>query len=892
MAGASCCWLAAAAAAAGSRASLSRRERRRKGGKLTTARRVWEVALELPEPADLQAAVQAAASGVAASIPAEVASIASTAGATATTATSSAGASVAEAAATAIASLPAPPPEVAAEATKLAAALLRALPPELAAGLPDAVALEQAAAAWAPVGPPAAAGAAITALLALRRGPMPFLEELPRVYDGPWIEAYWQRRPLKLLRRFVEVAIKAGGFSSAVELDKLLGRDEEMMPQRAVEARELITDLGPAFVKIVQVWASRPDILPEAYQKELEKLLEQVRPFGKEEALETLRRNITGAGGVQGAFDDLSAFDKPVASASVGQVYKATVKGREVAVKVQRPDVREQVTLDLFVIRRLAAYGSLLPVERYANQFRSLFELIDRAAPPFIEELDYEREAANQRRFAETIACCDLVSDAVIVPEVLLASREVLVQEWLPGKKLTEQGAAKDQAEKVVKVLLNSYMVQFLETGFLHGDPHPGNFVLTPDGKLGILDYGLMTEVSPARRVAFIEYIMHVQAKMYDECLQDLVNLGFLPQGIADDQEAREVIVPGLASTLTILYEGSGDLREQQKKFKKQREELQKEPGKLEQLREKLQAIAKKYGSFRLPGYMTLILRAFATLEGVGLRSDGSFSIIKECFPYVARRLLTDDSLRIRDALRAYLYKGRKRIAAQRIDDLANGFSSFTNIMKGSRSEAVKAGAPVPEVMRTETAVVAEGSREVAEIDTAAQDLASVVFSPDGNFLQELLIEEGVASVNALSRAALLQLFRALGPFATPLSLPLGFLLGATNNVESVLLKREDKEALLLIRKVVRLVQGAEAPAQQHEAGDQPSRSGGTLLQTVEDLQRLQPIASGLAPSVAPGAVAFSERFLRTLASRSLLRLAEDLERRAGIRRPEEVATA
>ncbi|CAK9010824.1 unnamed protein product [Durusdinium trenchii] len=526
-----------------------------------------------------------------------------------------------------------------------------------------------------PVVLPTACGVLVVALLALRRGRQPWLEELPLRYDGAWIAAYWQRRPLQLLQRFVEVSLKTGAFSVAVELDKFFGREEAMAPQRAREAKELITDLGPAFVKIVQVFASRPDALPEAYQKEFEGLLERVRPFNKDEAMETLTRNL---GDVERLFDDMAAFNEPVAAASVGQVYRARMSGRQVAVKVQRPDVREQVTLDLFVVRQIASIGSFSPIERYARQFRSLFQLVDRAAPPFIEELDYEFEASNQTEFAELIAKCDLVSDTVQVPEVIKASREVLIQEWLPGKKLTEPGAAKDQAQQV-KVLLNSYMVQLLETGFLHGDPHPGNFVLMPSGKIGILDYGLMTRISEDKRVALIQYLMHVQANMYDECLQDLVTLEFLPEGIANDKEAREVIVPRLAETLNILFDQS-DLRVQREKFIKQREELE-ASGKLEVLQSELQNIARKYGSFQLPGYATLIIRALATLEGVGLRASSSFSLKSETFPYIARRLLTDDSLRIREALKAYLYKGRSRIAPDRLDSLSQGFRTFTNLM-------------------------------------------------------------------------------------------------------------------------------------------------------------------------------------------------------------------
>jgi aarF domain-containing kinase len=733
---------------------------------------------------------------------------------------------------------------------------------------------------WMPALLPAGLGALGVGLLALRRGRQYWMEELPLRYDGPWIESYWQRRPLRLLQRFVDVGLRVGSYSVALELDKLLGREEAMTPQRASEAKELITDLGPAFVKIVQVWASRPDVLPEAYQKELEKLLEQVRPFGKEEALETLRRNLGGDDEVRRLFDDITAFEKPIAAASIGQVYKAKVKGRDVAVKVQRPDVREQVTLDLFVIRKFSAWGSYLPIERYSRQFKSLFELIDRVAPPFIEELDYKLEANNQRLFAEKISGCELVSDTVAVPEVILDSREVLVQEWLNGTKLTEAGAAKDQAAQVVKVLLNSYMVQLLETGFLHGDPHPGNFVLLPSGKLGILDYGLMTEVSEDKRVALIEYIMHVQAKMYDDCLTDLVNLEFLPKGIADDKEAREVIVPGLANTLTILFEQS-DLRIQREKFLKQRDEL-KATGKLEQLQNELQAIAKKYGSFRLPGYATLIIRALATLEGVGMRANNSFSLASETFPYIARRLLTDDSQRIRQALKAYLYKGRKRISAKRIDDLATGFRSFTNLMKGSRSIAANAGAPRPQDVEvaTKTATSEADAQEArARLDLATQDLASVIFSPEGNFLQEILIDEGVAAIDALSRASLRQLLRSLGPFALPIALPLNILLGAGSNVEEQLLSREDKEALLLLRRIVRLIQ---APNESAPEVSNPDTSD--VFRTIEDLGKLIPVASDLLPTITPGAASFARRFLRSLASRALQRLAEDIERGAGLR--------
>ncbi|CAJ1348305.1 unnamed protein product [Effrenium voratum] len=748
------------------------------------------------------------------------------------------------------------PPEVMATAKSLytkasvlakaeAAQIALHMPPQIAAVLNHPEVLD-------PVKLPAGVGAALVWLLSLRRGPQVWLEELPRDYDFGRIRTYWQRRPLKLLTRFLEAGVKVGSYLLARKLDELTDRELEMRPERA----------------------------RQEYIKEYEKLLEQVRPFGKDLAMETLRRGEDGTRGID-LFEDLSVFDEPVASASVGQVYKARLNGKDVAVKVQRPDVREQSTLDLYVIRTAGSLGGNLgwPFESTARQCKQLVELIDLTAPTFVKELDYEIEAEAQRRFARTVEDCDLIRDTVAVPDILFANREVLVQEWLDGKKLTEPGAASDQAGRVVKLLLNSYMVQFLETGYLHGDPHPGNFILMGDGRLGILDYGLMTEITADKRLSFIEFLMHLQAKEYRSCLNDLINLEFFPPALGEDKEALDVIVPTLANTLSTLYEEGGDLKKKREMFAKQRQEM-KDAGKLDELREKLQAISKKYaGAFRLPPYFTLILRAFSTLEGLGLKSDENFAIVKECFPYIARRLIVDDSFRMREALRSYLYKGRSRIAVSRIDQLASGFGTFTNLMKGSSSESAAAGGVQLDKAKA-SAAHAESSSSSANsrsVDAASREIAEVIFSPEGNFLQDLLIEEGVAAIDALSRATLLRLLRSLGPLALPLALPLNFLLGGSD--DQALLNRDDKQSLLVIRRIVQLVDASRASADSERAGSERDR--GDLLQTVRGLQRLQPLAQGLLPSITPGAASFAQRFARQLARRILLRLADDVEKRA-----------
>ncbi|CAK9047692.1 unnamed protein product [Durusdinium trenchii] len=383
-----------------------------------------------------------------------------------------------------------------------------------------------------------------------------------------------------------------------------------------------------------------------------------------------------------------------------------------------------------------------------------------------------------------------------------------------------------------------------------------------------------MTEITADKRMSFIEFLMHLQAKEYKSCLTDLINLEFFPPALKEDKEALDIIVPTLATTLATLYEEGGDLKKKREMFAKQREEM-KEAGKLDGLREKLQAISKKYaGAFRLPPYFTLILRAFSTLEGLGLKSDENFAIVKECFPYIARRLIVDDSFRMREALRSYLYKGRSRIAVSRIDELSSGFGNFTNLMKGSRSESAAAGGVRAPATTGPAAGHAEGGAERSsarpQLDSASREIAEVIFSAEGNFLQDLLIDEGVAAIDALSRATLLQLLRNLGPLALPLTLPLNFLLGGSSG--SRLLSREDKESLLVIRRIVQLVDASRDANSDDEGAD--------LGQTVQRLQRLQPLAQGLLPSITPGAASFAQRFARQLARRILLRLADDVERR------------
>ena len=190
------------------------------------------------------------------------------------------------------------------------------------------------------------------------------------------------------------------------------------------------------------------------------------------------------------------------------------------------------------------------------------------------------------------------------------------------------------------------------------------------DGRLAILDYGMMTEIGEEQRIAFVEYIAHLSAKEYSKTLDDLVNLGFIPRALADSEENKNIVVPVLAEMLETLY-GSGRRRATTKIASLQEQQS----SRVGELSNKLEALSKEY-PLQLPPYFVLILRAFGTLEGLGLSTDENYAIVDQCFPYIARRLLSDDSPRMRKALKSFIYGDRTDY----------GFREFVRFRPGFRS--------------------------------------------------------------------------------------------------------------------------------------------------------------------------------------------------------------
>ena len=519
-------------------------------------------------------------------------------------------------------------------------------------------------------------------------------------YDPEAAETFYRARPLASLRRLAQLVAGSGGFVANVILDKKFGREEKLAERRSTELVELLTTLGPTFIKVGQALSARTDLVPAQYASGLTRLQDAVPPFSAELGREVIEREL--GVDIDAVFSAISP--EPVASASIGQVYRATLRatGEEVAVKVQRPTVLRDVSLDLFMLRSLAPAW-----KRMQDINTDLVSVIDTWGAGFVDELDYRKEAAATTAFSEAMEQRGLGS--VFAPEVVphLSSAHVLTTKWVEGERL-----ASSQAEDVPRlcgVALNSYLTMLLDTGTLHCDPHPGNLLRTPDGRLCILDWGMVIEVPDDLQLSLLEFIANLQAENYEEIPEDLVKLSFVPPDKLT--ELRESgLTPAIASMISLAAEGGGPkgamkrmVAQNKEKYAaalaefddldspeatKVRQELFREDWKRQMAEDALartdasgDAAAATSGGgatvgltmkieemqqqnadvFAIPDYFLYMSRAFATLEGIGLSSDGNYSILKECFPYLAKRLLSDDSPRARGALRTRRRRRRRR---------------------------------------------------------------------------------------------------------------------------------------------------------------------------------------------------------------------------------------
>ncbi|HEY0170725.1 MAG TPA: AarF/ABC1/UbiB kinase family protein [Pyrinomonadaceae bacterium] len=433
-------------------------------------------------------------------------------------------------------------------------------------------------------------------------------------YFKAWAYDLVMRRALDRAIRLVRLFVYRGAEGSESK--------ERQLERQGIWLKENLVGLGPTFIKIGQALGTRADLLPLAYIKELALLQDQVPAFPNEQAFARVESELGRA--VNEAYAE---FDRePVASASLGQVYRARLHtGEEVAVKVQRPDLRERVGFDIAVlgriVRRLSRYPRFTENADWEGMLREFRETI-------AEEMDYEREGRNADRFRENFR----EWRAVRVPRIhwTHTTARVITMEFIRGTKVTDLEGLKARRISPVKVnrlLVRAYLKQLLEDGFFHADPHPGNLLVMDSGHLAFFDFGMVGRITPQLQSKMIDAFFHVVGRDIEGLAQDLINLNFLKPGV--DPESVRPVVEGLFRHYINLKLGDVNFKE---------------------LTYDLAEVMYEY-PFRLPSNFTYIIRALMTLEGIGLVTDPGFSFFETARPYAKEFMLKREGKHFRRLL-------------------------------------------------------------------------------------------------------------------------------------------------------------------------------------------------------------------------------------------------
>ena len=509
-------------------------------------------------------------------------------------------------------------------------------------------------------------------------------------YDPVAIADYYRSRLFQVWGRLFRIIWKFGSFALGLWFDGKRGKKVKTERKRAIQLRTILTEFGPAFIKVGQALSTRPDVMPTLYLDELTKLQDQLPPFSNEVAYQFIEEELGDH--PDNIYAELSA--DPLAAASLGQVYKGKLKtGETVAVKVQRPGLSESIALDIYILRTLAQFAK----KRFKFIRSDLVAIMDEFGERIYEEMDYNHEGRNAERFKQLYGN---IPD-IYVPRIYwgYTGRRVLTMEWINGTKLTnleEVTARGIDARYLIEVGVQCSLRQLLEHGFFHADPHPGNLLASPEGKLVYLDFGMMSEVKPYQRYGLLEAIVHLVNRDFEGLAKDYVKLEFLKP-----ETDLTPIIPALAEVFSNALGASvAELN-----FKS--------------ITDQLSELMYEY-PFQVPAYYALIIRSLVTLEGIAINVDPNFKVLSKAYPYVAKRLLTDPSVELRTSLKDLLFK-----------DGSFRWNRLENLLKNAQNS------------------------EDYDINQMLDQTIDFLFSERGELIREQLGNELVKGIDTASRNAL-----------------------------------------------------------------------------------------------------------------------------------------
>jgi len=452
------------------------------------------------------------------------------------------------------------------------------------------------------------------------------------------------------IRKLIEVLVKYGFEDIVVSTglkniltprrkstEKISELEQQFTQTRWERIRLIMEELGPTYIKLGQMLSNRPDLVPEPLIKELEKLLDRVPPFKTEIAKEIIEKEIG-----RPMHDIFLYFDeKPIGSASIGQVHRGRLKeGDDVVVKVQRPNAKKQVIADLSLIREFVKL-----TENYFIKAGILnpLEIVDTFAKSLQNELDYFTEARNLEQFRSLYKTYNELY--VPKPYLDLTTNKVLTSEFISGCRVSDVATLKSwglRPPDIAKKGLDLYLRQIFEVGIFHADPHPGNILIKPNGKIALIDFGMVGKLMQSQKYAFAGIFISLANKDAKSMATNLRRLSIDHE--IDDMRAFEYDLNDLIQDYMVLAQENIGVKD---------------------FTARLQKIAYKY-KLQIPGVIFLILRSLAILEGVARSLDPEFDVLENIKPFGIKLIAEQYSL--------------KNISSEMSHYWAQAFSLFYNL--------------------------------------------------------------------------------------------------------------------------------------------------------------------------------------------------------------------
>ncbi|WP_233242543.1 ABC1 kinase family protein [Sporanaerobacter acetigenes] len=388
------------------------------------------------------------------------------------------------------------------------------------------------------------------------------------------------------------------------------------------EFRLTLEELGPTFVKIGQILSTRPDIFPNEYILELQKLQDDVKP----EEYSTVKNVVESELG--NTLEEIFLYfeEKPIASASLAQVHLAILKtGEKVVVKVQRPFVKEKMTADIAILKKLAPVINFTPTGS-AMDAREVVEELSNATE---KELDFENEMKNIEKFCENNEDVNFI----LCPKVYgkYCTDKIIVMDYIDGIKIDNMSILQEEGydlKDIATKLTYNYFKQIFEDGFFHADPHPGN-ILIHENKIAYIDFGLMGQLDNNMKKKFNELLEAVVDRDVNQMTRAILKIG-QKRGPVDDKQ--------LYRDIEIMYDQY--IEESMYDFD------------IPQIMEEVFKVCKTNNIY-MPKDITLLLKGLLTIQGVIAKLDTEINIMDVALPYMKNRLANETlkNLNVMDAL-------------------------------------------------------------------------------------------------------------------------------------------------------------------------------------------------------------------------------------------------